>query len=222
MNKISLLKDLTIGYSNHIKSSNKYWSLLMFASIVSLFNYKSPSSKTLDLPFKLGMASQEDFQLFMLFLICSLSITFASTWLQQLRSRKIIGDLINDISKENETIHNVRLLDYFDTISSQNFNRVYPISQVFLKKVENKKTHKFFEISLYILLKTVTLIIIFLIPTFALIKGVKYFISHQHKLWEIPIFIFWLLIIISFIVFTILVISDLKYIIKGIRNSLNR
>lgn len=223
MNEFDLLKELRDGYSAQTKTSNKYWGLLMLASVISVSNYRN-TEKLIDLPFSLGKVSQTDFHSFILLLICTLAIAFASAWLQQLRTRNLIQKVIDDIPEDKKYIKKIHIQDLFDSTSLQTFNRVSPIAQVmqgknqFFGEENPRRGRRFLGATTYLLLKIPTSIIIFLFPLFALYRSARYFSNHNEGTsWNIPIFFYWLIISISTLVFLIMIYYGIKYILKAMR-----
>jgi hypothetical protein len=215
MNKITLIKELRDGYSNQTKASNKYWSLLIIVSIISILNHNNEKD-SIELPFGLGHVKQIDFHLTLLLMICTISIAFASAWIQQLRTRKLIQKVTDNISDKKKFIHKVHIQDYFDSTSSQTFNRIAPIAQILQGKnqfYDEKKPNtknRLLGVVVYVFLKIVALVIVFLIPILALYMGAINFstIRTANSL-GLSINFYWFMIFISSGVFSIMIVEDI-------------
>lgn len=224
MERIELIKELTTGYSSQTRTSNKYWLLLILASILSFVKYSKPT-EDLSLPFSLGHVSQTDYYTFLLLMICITTIAYASAWLQQLRSRNLIQQLIDKTPESELYIHEVHIQDYFDATSSQTFNRVAPIVQVLrrrdffcLNETYIGKKNRLLRAIIYGTLKLLAISIIYIIPLLALYKNVVFFSKNTVlNPWEIPTFIYWIMITITSSVFLALLYSEIKYACNSIR-----
>ena len=220
MNKITLIKELRDGYSNQTKASNKYWSLLILVSIISILNHDNKKD-LIELPFGLGEVKQIDFHLTILLMICTISIAFASAWIQQLRTRKLIQKVTDNLSDEKKFIHKIHIHDFFDSTSSQTFNRVAPIAQILQGKYQfydDKKSNnkgRLLGVVVYVFLKIVALIIVFLIPILALYKSAINFSSIDTTTsLGLSIYFYWFMIFISAGVFIIMIVEDIKYVVN--------
>ena len=224
MDEHKLLKELTEGFSTQAKLSNQYWLFLMLISIISVANLNNINKKELiELPFQLGKVNFTDFNSFVLLLISASSIAFGSAFLQAQRTRMLVQRLIDNTPNDKKYIENIHIQDIFDSLVTPTFNRVAPIAQFlqgnsqFFSDKTPKKTNRLFGTLVYILLKIITSIIVFIIPLIALYKNFILFSSSTiETAWGIPIFFYWFICLITVGVYLTMIISDINFIYKVI------
>ena len=222
MDEHKLLKELTEGFSTQAKLSNQYWLFLMLASIISVANLDNINKKELiELPFQLGKVNFTDFNSFVLLLISASSIAFGSAFLQAQRTRMLVQRLIDSTPNDKKYIENIHIQDIFDSLVTPTFNRVAPIAQFlqgnsqFFSDKTPKKANRLFGTLIYVLLKIVTSIIVFIIPLIALYKNFALFYSSTiETTWGIPIFFYWFICLITVGVYLTMIISDIDFIYK--------
>ncbi len=212
-----LLYKLTEGFSTQAKNTNRYWILLASASIFSFI--AESKCDLIDLPFGLGSVSQIDFYSIIVFILSVLIIAFASAQLQAYRTRQLIQKLIEkETSNKSEYIDDFHIQDIFESIVTPTINRVGPIAQFAQGRNQffgDKKPSKFWRLlstSLYLILKMVSMMVIYLLPALALIESTSFFnqIGGSNN-WYIPNFVYWIFIIVSFIVLFISFNSEIIF-----------
>ena len=178
--------------SKQAKAANQLWLVLIVASIVVL--YPEKHNDCLKFPFSLGEAKPIDFYLIMSLIISSLFIGFISIVIQILRTRFLLKKIIG----EEKFGESEKDLFYGFVIST--YNRVTPIAYAINKdygydKLDNKK----WTIRFYKCLKYISLLVLYLIPIYALYKSVfstfRYF--QDIKGFNIVLFIFEILMAIA-------------------------
>jgi hypothetical protein len=208
------------GYSTQSKLSNKYWLFVILASIVSLINLDKKGE--LALPLSLGKVNAVDFNSFILIMICTTTIAFASTFAQSSRTRNLAHRFIESLPIEDRFMNKIHIQDIFDSVTVPNFNRVAPISQFLLGKNQflgdppPKKIYKHFGAFIYILLKLISLVIAYIIPLIALYRNFILFtgLHNNTTSWGLPYFFYWFLCILTFGVYVILIVAAFKYMFK--------
>ncbi|MCX6352113.1 MAG: hypothetical protein NTX03_09660 [Bacteroidetes bacterium] len=224
MDDFKLLKELSDGFSTQAKLATKYWFFLMFVSIISISHQHMENIKTVKLPLDLGEVSYLEFNSFMVLLVCATSIAFASSLFQSLRTRKLIQNVIDNTPHEKLFIENVHIQDIFDSIVTQNIHRVAPIAQFLQGENQffgDKKPSKFIRYIgaiTYFILKITSLVLLHLIPIYALITNFLLFTKLPHgNLWGLPFYFYWIIYLISLSIFLIMIVTDLKYLLKVIK-----
>lgn len=239
MTKLELIIELREGFSKQAKQANRYWLILMFLSIISLLNLNS-AENTISLPFSLGTATPIIFNFFILLMICGVSVIYTSSFLQAQRTRKLIQKTIDSMGNAEKFIEGIHVQDLFDSTVSSMFNRVGPIGQFiqgknqFFGEDKPEKNNRNIGIFLYVLLKILTLLVIFIVP---LLSIIIILLNHQsleiEKIWDIhnsvasilnPVStsLYFLFGITSISLFLIMIKSDFNYTIKVIQKLRNK
>ena len=168
--KLAIIDKLAEGYSNLAKNANKFWLALIIVSITAIFP-KTIDNKKILLPFLLGEVNNSDFYVICLFLICILTIVFASSLLQATSSRKLIQVEIDKLPKDDRFVSYTHVQDYVDTILFPTYYRVAPIIQFmqgknhFFERGKNEKIKEVIPRLCYIVLKSFSVILIHSVPT---------------------------------------------------------
>jgi len=167
---LALIDKLAEGYSNLAKNANRFWIALIIVSITAIFP-NSSDNKIIVLPFSLGEVNNSDFYVICLFLICILTIAYASSLLQTTSTRKLIQIEIEKLSQNDRFISNTHIQDYLDAILFPTYYRVAPIIQFiqgknhFLEKGNNETKKAVIPRLCYIVLKFFSVFLIHGVPT---------------------------------------------------------
>lgn len=220
MQERELIKDLSEGYSAQSQTANRFWVLLIVASIVTLTGRAEKDSGLIELPFTLGKVSIIDFYSIMIILISVLSIAFASAMIQAIRARKLIQNVIDSIPELNRYIGGIHIQDIVDVTLKPTFNRVAPIAQYLHGKDQffdgkKKPGTKIVAVVVYTFLKVITFIFIYLIPFYSINKGLTAINSESAGTSFIfPKFLLIILIALAILSSLILFFGDLKYLVR--------
>lgn len=168
-----LISKLAEGYSIQAKTTNKFWLVLIVASIIALVG-RIDDDKLIELPFTLGKVQIADFYIITLILISVIVIVFSASMTQTMRTRLLIQEVIDQLPESEKKFSGINIQDYFDSIISPTYMRVAPISQFifgkkqFLGKGKKSRLIKFISSTLYILLKLTTFVFLYIVPGLAL------------------------------------------------------
>ncbi|MBO9564898.1 MAG: hypothetical protein J7621_19130 [Niastella sp.] len=169
-----LLK-LTDGCSIYAQVATKYWVVCALLSILTLS--VQDLSGAVKLPFDLPELSKVDFFPFMFLIISVLFIVFGSSTAQAIRARMLINRFIYSEGNNFVLPAKIYLPDVIDVILYPAINRVAPLVQVlqpmnkFLPEANeiSSSGKKSLLIWYYGFLKVVSAIILYGLPSFALI-----------------------------------------------------
>jgi hypothetical protein len=169
------ISKLAEGYSTQAKTTNKFWLVLIVASIIALVG-RIDSEKLIDLPFTLGKVQIADFYTIIIILISAVVIVFSASMAQTMRTRLLIQKAIDNLPETEKFIAGIHIQDYFDSMVSPTYMRVAPISQFLFGKKQffgsgdQSKLIKYSSSVLYILLKLTTFVFLYILPALAIKK----------------------------------------------------
>lgn len=224
MEKIELLRNLSEGCSKQSNTANRFWLALIITSIITIT--AGNNNDIIELPFNLGPVKSQDFYTIVIILICVLLISFISALIQSTRARKLMHNLIKEMSADEKFIHNIHIQDIVDIGLSPTYLRVAPISQHILgknqfhnKKKNNNTFLKFLSFILYIILKILAIVFTYLISICALIRSFRIVQNTDlNNSLGIPNLVLSFLMIITIVVVIISIISDIIYSAKVIKD----
>lgn len=220
MEKYDVIKDLSEGYSTQSETANRFWVLLIVASVVTFTGRPEKDSGLIELPFTLGKVDIIDFYSIMIILICVLSIAFSSAMIQAIRGRELIQKVINGMSNSELMVQGVHVQDIVDASLKPTFNRVAPLAQYLRGKNQffggkPSGKSKFWTGLFYAILKVTTFIFIYLIPAYSVCKGWSALNSATGKASFIfPQFLIIVLILLAIFSSIILFVGDIKYLAR--------
>jgi len=194
---------------------------MIVSSIISLTGHPNKDN-LISLPFSLGDVVTADFYAISIIIISVVSIAYSSAQIQGLRARNLIQKLINELSSEDKWITNsIHVKDFVDSVLNPTFNRVAPISQFllggFIEKDStidnrNKILKRIIGAILYVILKALSFLFMYLIPTYAIFKswkGIQLDISSHDIL--IPNVLNLIIVIIAVFSLTVVLLGEFNY-----------
>ena len=215
-NDQDFISKLSEGYSTQAKTTNKFWLVLIIASIIALVG-RLDDKQLIELPFTLGKVQPTDFYTITIILISVVTIVFSAAMTQTMRTRLLIQKAIDDLPESELYIGKIHVQDYFDSMVSPTYLRVAPISQFMLGKnqffgtgKQNKLIRSLATI-LYILLKSTTFVFLYIMPAFAVKKcWENKIIGASNQTLHIPDFYLIILTGLAAVCMIIMFIGDIK------------
>jgi hypothetical protein len=223
-NKIpELFRQLSEGFSKQQKFAANCWIALAVVSTLTVM--PKPMNGSVKLPFFLTEVPIGDFYPFALVLLSLFVISYGSATCQAVRARMLIQKYIDKSRHKFLSPAQLHIQDIFDSIVPANINRVAPLAQILLGK------HQFFSeiaerpvgrliisVIYFILLRLVGILVIEIFPFYALLvaffKGNLF--SCVAKPWNIPVYFFWFLSFVAFLVLLELLCLDVAYALRSI------
>jgi len=220
------LVKLVEGCSTYNKVSTNFWLAIALFSIISLSPTKTDTG-TIKMPFDLGEFSQTDFYPLTFLIISLLIICFGSTFSQAMRTRKLIQRTIDDIKDEQIFKGNIYLQDIIDAIIHPSLNRVAPLAQIlqgenqfFPEALKRSRNQKIRLSVYYILLKSITWIVLYFFPAYSLIISFSRSNLFKDVTWHIPPFFFYIVGLFAIFILSQLFISDILFAKNVIRKGI--
>jgi hypothetical protein len=220
-----VLMKLCDGYSIQSRTANRFWLVMIVASIISLTGQPNDDN-LISLPFTLGTVNISDFYSISIIIISVTSIAYSSAQIQGLRARDLIRIVIKDFDKDSKWLSkNMHVKDFVDCSLNPTFNRVAPISQFlqgkvqFLNKTEpQNKLLKTTGAVLYFIMKIISLLFIFVIPVYSIKRcWEELSTSPATNSIDIPNSILFTIMGLATFSLVILIYGELKYSIRAFK-----
>ena len=223
-----ILRQLSAGFSTQVKVATKYW--LALAVVSTLIVMATPRNGELTLPFFSISVFIGDFYPFVFILLSLLVIGYGSAHSQGIRTRMLIQRYIDSSSEKFLSNGDLHLQDVFDSLVVPSINRIAPLAQIlqgknqFYSRIPTRSTWRSILLGGYFaVLRFVGLLAIEIFPAYALIvslyKG-KLFSSDATPL-NIPIYFFWFVGAVAFLVLIQMFILDISYSITSLNRICN-
>ncbi|MGA2143179.1 MAG: hypothetical protein ABSG94_12270 [Brevinematales bacterium] len=212
-----ILKQLCESLSKNNKAATGFWIAIAVISTIVLMPTNNEIIELTYLKIKVN-----DLYPFSFFLISFLIICFGSITAQGMRTRKLIYKYIDGIIKEDQMYCNIYIQDICDSIISSNINRVAPLAQHLNKDSFYPETNNITLLSClsgiyFICLRLIGIAVIELFPAYSLLYSLQKYLnsSCSTSLSIIPIFIYWIIGIMSLVILFQLCLLDIIYGIKS-------
>jgi len=205
------------GHSIFHKVYIKFWVTLATFSLIILVPTETKDG--ISLPFELGSYKKEDFYPLGFIIISILVICFGSTFSQSFRMSKLLHRAIEKVKNDYIYYDTIYLQDIVDGLIYPSLTRVAPLAQLSQGKYqffpENKNIPYFRKVLAtiyYTFLKVIAISVMHLLPAWALYISFSRGIYHKKELLlNLPIFVFWILGIASFMILAQLMFEDIRF-----------
>ena len=223
-----ILKQLSQGFSTQAKVAAKYWIALAIASTLTVM--ATPKEGYLTLPFFSVSVTIGDFYPFVFILLSLLVIGYGSANSQAIRTRILIQRYIDNSAHKFISDADIHVQDLFDSTISPSLARVAPLAQILLGKnqfysrTSTPPTWKSIVLGGYFaVLRVVGLLAIEVFPAYALIVSVNKgnLSSPAATPLNIPVYFFWFVGGVAFLILIQTFILDISYAIRSVRRICN-
>jgi hypothetical protein len=220
------LQKLIDGCSTYVKISIQFWIPLAFFSVVTLAPSIDKEGK-FNMPLGFGAFDKQNFYLFSFLISGTFIIGFGSAFAQAMRARKLVQRVVETLKYKMVFNGNVYLEDVVDTLLYPALNRVAPLVQVlhgkkqFFPEAKDVSMAKNWLAGIYyILLKVLSVLILYAFPAESLIVAYRSFITSAHSITLIVLIdVMGLFSVISLVTLCFL---DVKYAVGAFKRIVGR
>lgn len=173
-----LLKELAAAVSMQAQIANRTWLALMTVAVLGLLPRGDTSRGSISLPFGFGSIEAVWFYPVIFGLLLALIVAFSAAHAQQVRAQTLAQQQIEKLEKLEKQLRQegeIRPRDLFDIIRLPSVIRVAPLAQVLRGRyqfdVASVKCPNWLwwsSTAYYVILKTASLCVYFLLPSWAL------------------------------------------------------
>lgn len=172
---LAYIKEIAEGVSTQSRFSNRLWvALMIFAFVVLLHTAQPPEQNKINLPFQLGSVDTTVFYVVSCPMLAVLLIAFLAAHAQQVRAADLAQRMIDKLENNKNYLPHPR--DIYDFMRYPTLIRVAPLPQLargkyqfYPKNADCPLLLKILTTFYYVFLKTLGVIVYFILPCVALI-----------------------------------------------------